>query len=120
MLKQLKKKYDTEDREVVVDKGPFTVKTPTGLEVRIDAEGNVTIVGHNALKFKCEGEMEFEADNITMRTKHTHRIESEKHIIQKAARIDFNPLSEDNLEIPKEGAKYIEYALTKKHNCGDH
>lgn len=113
MLKVLEKK----PKEVVIDEVPFTVKTPSGLQVKVDAQNNVTIVGQNSLKFACEGEMEFEAENITMRTKHTHRIESEKHIIQKAARIDFNPLSEANLEIPEKGAEYIKYALTKKSNC---
>lgn len=78
-------------RELNILKGPFTVRTATGLEVRVDAYNNVTIVGQNSLKFKCEGDMEFEADNIKMKSKDTHRIEAENHIVQKAARIDLNP-----------------------------
>lgn len=79
--------------------GPSIIKTKTGVEVRIDAYNNVTIVGQNSLKFKCEGDMEFEADNITMKTKNMHRIESEKQIIQKAKRIDFNPIDESKIKI---------------------
>lgn len=83
-------------KELHITKGPFTVKTASGLEVRIDAFNNVTIVGQNSLKFKCEGDMEFEADNITMKSKETYRIEGGKHLVQKAKRIDLNPNEKEN------------------------
>lgn len=106
----LKNPKQPEIQEINIEH-PAVVRTKTGVEVRIDAYGNVTIIGQNSFKFKCEGDMEFEADSISMRVKDTHRIESEKHIIQKAARIDFNPLDEINLEIPESGKEYIKTAL---------
>lgn len=80
-----------EIQEIYIQEGPAHIKTKAGTEVRIDAYGNVTIVGQNSLKFKCEGDMEFEADNITMKSKETYRIEGGKHLVQKADRIDLNP-----------------------------
>lgn len=81
--------------------GPAEIETPTGLKIQIDAFNNVTIVGQNQMKFCCEGDMEFDADNIRMKAKDQFRIESEKNLIHKAARIDLNPVEEDNLIIPE-------------------
>lgn len=78
---------------------PAVVETPTGLKIHIDAFNNVTIVGQNQIKFKCEGDMEFEADNIKMKAKDQFRIESDKNLLHKAKRIDLNPRDESNMRI---------------------
>lgn len=78
---------------------PTVVETPTGLKIHIDAFNNVTIVGQNQIKFKCEGDMEFEANNIKMKAKDQFRIESDKNLLHKAKRIDLNPLDESNIRI---------------------
>lgn len=96
---------------------PSVIETPTGLKIQIDAFNNVTIVGQNSLKFKCEGEMEFEADNIKMKAKDQFRIESDRNLIHKAARIDFNPVDESNLDPSEEGIAYIE---STSKCCGNH
>lgn len=78
---------------------PTTVETPTGLKIYIDAFNNVTIVGQNQIKFKCEGDMEFEADNIRMKAKDQFRVESDKNLIHKAKRIDLNPIDESKIRV---------------------
>ena len=70
---------------------PATVETPTGLKIQIDAFNNVTIVGQNQLSFKCEGEMTFEAEHIRMKSHDQTIIESDRHLVHKAKRIDLNP-----------------------------
>lgn len=78
---------------------PAMVETPTGLKIHIDAYNNVTIVGQNQLKFMCEGDIEFEADNIKMKSRDQFRIESDKNLIHKAKRIDLNPIDESNIRV---------------------
>jgi hypothetical protein len=70
---------------------PATVETPTGLKIHIDAFNNVTIVGQNQMKFQCEGIMEFEADHIRMKSRDQTIIESDRHLVHLAKRIDLNP-----------------------------
>lgn len=79
--------------------GPAEIQTPTGIKIQIDAYNNVTIVGQNQLKFKCEGDMEFEADNIRMKSRDQFRLESDKNLIQKAKRIDLNPKDETGIRV---------------------
>lgn len=79
--------------------GPAEIQTSTGIKIQIDAYNNVTIVGQNQLKFKCEGDMEFEADNIRMKSRNQFRLESDKNLIQKAKRIDLNPRDETGIRV---------------------
>ena len=78
--------------------GPAEIETSTGLKIQIDAFNNVTIVGQNQMRFVCEGDMEFDADNIRMYAKDQFRLESGRNLIHKAARIDINPVDESNLD----------------------
>jgi hypothetical protein len=89
--------------ETLFDK--LTVKKPSiinvegGVTIRVDKDKNVTIEGHNSLKFCCDGDLDFDADNINLhaRSGMTVNVDGEiymgssRHIIQQAPRIDLNP-----------------------------
>lgn len=74
---------------------PVTVETPTGVKIHIDAFNNVTVVGQNQLKFKCEGDIDFDADNINMNAKNRIVVKSGVHLIHHSERIDINPITDD-------------------------
>lgn len=78
---------------------PSIIKVDGGVTIRVDSNRNVTIEGQNSLSFKCEGDVDFDADHINLHARKgmTMNVDGEvymgssKHIIQQAPRIDLNP-----------------------------
>lgn len=70
---------------------PAIVEVDGGVTIHIDAKNNVTIKGHNKMKFVCDGDLELDAKNIKMQAQENVYIGSGKHLVQQAPRIDLNP-----------------------------
>lgn len=95
----LKRKLDT---DYITVSRPSTIEVDGGVKIHIDNQNNVIIEGQNSLKFKCDGDMDFDAENINlhaskdmiMNIKGEVYLGSNKHIIQQAPRIDLNPMEE--------------------------
>lgn len=64
--------------------------------ITVDENKNVRISGHNKLFFDSAGDVEINAKNINMNAEEVIRFESGKHLIQKSARIDLNPIEEED------------------------
>jgi len=70
-----------------------------GVTIRIDKDKNITIEGQNSLSFRCEGDVDFDAENINLHARKGMTVNvdgevymgSSKQIIQQAPRIDLNP-----------------------------
>jgi len=62
--------------------------------ITVDDNKNVRISGHNKLFFDSAGDVEINAKNINMNAEEVIRIESGKHLVQKSAMIDLNPIEE--------------------------
>lgn len=77
--------------EYVKVSAPSIVEVEGGVTIHIDAKNNVTIKGHNKIKFMCDGDLEFDAKNINMQAQENVYIGSGKHLVQQAPRIDLNP-----------------------------
>lgn len=84
MLKNLKK------NEVYVTK-PTTVNVVGGVKIHVNEYNEVVIEGNSSLKFKTEGDIEFDAKNISLNAQENVYIGSGKHLVQQAPRIDLNP-----------------------------
>lgn len=77
---------------------PQLIELEDGVTIKIDSNKNILIEGQNGIKFKCIGDIDFDADTINMHAKTmTMSVDgdvymgSSTHIIQQAPRIDFNP-----------------------------
>lgn len=77
---------------------PTVVEVKNGVKIHIDENGNIEVEGNNNISFKCQGNMDFDAENINMHAKSMIMnidgyvyMGSSKHIIQQAPRIDLNP-----------------------------
>lgn len=85
--------------DIVTVKKPSIVKVDGGVTIRIDKDKNVTIEGQNSLSFRCDGDVDFDAEHINLHARKglTMNVDGEvymgssKHIIQQAPRIDLNP-----------------------------
>lgn len=85
--------------DIVEVKKPSIVKVEGGVTIRIDKDKNVTIEGQNSLSFRCEGDLDLDAEHINLHARKgmTMNVDGEvymgssKHIIQQAPRIDLNP-----------------------------
>lgn len=85
--------------DIVEVKKPSIVKVEGGVTIRIDRDRNVTIEGQNSLSFRCEGDVDFDAEHINLHARRglTMNVDGEvymgssKQIIQQAPRIDLNP-----------------------------
>jgi hypothetical protein len=96
--KMLPSKVESLFDEIIVTK-PSIIKVDSGVTIRIDKDKNITIEGQNSLSFRCEGDVDFDAEHINLHARKgmTMNVDGEvymgssKHIIQQAPRIDFNP-----------------------------
>jgi len=85
--------------DVIEINKPSIVKIDGGVTIRIDSNKNITIEGQNSLSFKCDGDLDFDAEHINLHARKgmTMNVDGEvymgssKHIIQQAPRIDLNP-----------------------------
>lgn len=85
--------------DLVEVKKPSIIKVDGGVTIRIDRDKNITIEGQNSLSFRCEGDVDFDAEHINLHARKglTMNVDGEvymgssKHIIQQAPRIDLNP-----------------------------
>lgn len=85
--------------DIIEVKKPSIVKVEGGVNIRIDKDKNVTIEGQNSLSFRCEGDLDLDAEHINLHARKgmTMNVDGEvymgssKHIIQQAPRIDLNP-----------------------------
>lgn len=85
--------------DIIEVKKPSIVKVEGGVTIRIDKDKNVTIEGQNSLSFRCEGDLDLDAEHINLHARKgmTMNVDGEvymgssKHIIQQAPRIDLNP-----------------------------
>lgn len=85
--------------DIVEIKKPSIIKVDGGVTIRIDNNKNITIEGQNSLSFRCEGDVDFDAEHINLHARKglTMNVDGEvymgssKHIIQQAPRIDLNP-----------------------------
>lgn len=85
--------------DVIEINKPSIVKIDGGVTIRIDSNKNITIEGQNSLSFRCDGDVDFDAEHINLHARKgmTMNVDGEvymgssKHIIQQAPRIDLNP-----------------------------
>lgn len=70
-----------------------------GVKIHVDAEGTITLEGKSDINFKTDGTINFDAAYINVRSKYRTIVESDLHLVNKAARIDLNPLTDDWLEL---------------------
>lgn len=77
---------------------PKVIEIEDGVKIHVDTDNNIVIEGHNGIKFKCPGDIEFEAENINMHAKSMITsvdgdvyVGSSTHIVHQAPRIDLNP-----------------------------
>lgn len=84
MLKNLKKN----DMYVT---GPATINVVGGVKIHINDHNEIVIEGTSDMKFKTEGDIEFDAKNINLNAQENVYIGSGKHLVQQSPRIDLNP-----------------------------
>jgi hypothetical protein len=59
--------------------------------ISVDSNNNVSISGHNRLMLESSGDVDIKGKKINLLAEDEINISSEKHIIEKAPRIDLNP-----------------------------
>jgi len=60
----------------------------------VDEENNLKVTGYKSMSFDVDGDLDFNAKKITMIADDVFHIESKKHLVEKAPRIDLNPPEE--------------------------
>lgn len=78
---------------------PKVIEVEDGVIIKIDADNNIIIEGQKSIKFKCEGDMDFDANTINMHAKAMNMcidgdvyLGSSSHLVHQAPRIDLNPI----------------------------
>ena len=104
MLQRIKTDY------LKISDRPAIIEVEGGVTIHIDTNNDVTIKGHNNLDFDCKGDLNFNAKNINMNASEVMFLESKTHLVQKAPRIDLNPVEKETL--------YMKYRENRKNNNG--
>ena len=81
---------NTNYHEYEVENTPAIVKVGK-IMIKIDDDNNIVIEGHNNLDFNCDGDLNINAKKVNMIGTDDILIESKKHLVQIAPRIDLNP-----------------------------
>lgn len=63
--------------------------------ISVDDKNNVIISGHNKLLFESVGDVDIKGKKINITADDDLIITSNRHLIEKAPRIDFNPDEDD-------------------------
>lgn len=73
--------------------------------IHVDDNKNVYISGHNKLVVESSGDVDIRGKKVTISSEEETLVLSDKHLVQKAPRIDLNPNEDDD--------GYIEYRKEK-------
>lgn len=81
---------NTNYHEYEIENTPAIVKIGR-IMLKIDDNNNITIEGHNGLNLDCDGDLNINAKKVNLIGEDDILIESKKHLVHKAPRIDLNP-----------------------------
>ena len=113
---------NTNYHEYEIENTPAIVKVGRVM-LKIDDNNNITIEGHNGLNFDCDGDLNINAKKVNLVGEDDILIESKKHLVQIAPRIDLNP--DKVAPSQEEMEEYIKSIMmqnkAEQHCCeGDH